>query len=134
MNEGNLANWVQKLRMTGMNTLEFTVYAYQGRWLDNNLWFGDVQDAQLEEIRLAKQAGLRVAIILRLQLDHAFPENDFLWHGMVAPETEYTLNRWFGEYGRFVKQWAYVAEQEGVDLLVLGSEMNALFASRVVKK
>lgn len=134
MNEGDQVNWIRNLLQSGMNTVEVTVYAHQGRWLDNNLWFGDVDQHLVEEIRLAKRAGMNVVLILRLQLDHSFPENKFLWHGMVYPENKYLLNRWFENYTRFARQWARVAEEEGVDVLVIGSEMNALFSSQFVKE
>lgn len=134
MNEGDQYNWIKNLITSGMNTVEVTVYAQQGRWFDNNLWFGEVNLGTLEEIRLAKKAGLKVVLILRLQMDHAFPENDFLWHGMVFPEGDYMLNRWFDNYGRFARQWAKVAEEEGVDALVIGSEMNALFSTHFIEE
>ena len=98
-----------------MNTVEVTVYAHQGRWNENNLWFYDDEPGILEEIRLGKAAGMNVVLILRLQLDHAFEANRFKWHGMVFPETEYLLHRWFEEYGRFVKKWSLIAEEEGVE-------------------
>lgn len=134
MNEGDQQAWVKNLVRSGMNTVEVTVYAQQGRWFDNNLWFGDVSDATLEEIRTAKAAGMKVVLILRLQMDHSFPENAFLWHGMVYPETAYLLNRWFENYGRFARMWASVAESEGVDVLVIGSELNALFSSHFIQE
>lgn len=132
MNEGDQKNWISTLKGAGMNTLEVTIYAHQGRWNENNLWYPDNLPGLVEEIRLAKAAGLQVVMILRLQLDHTFDENKFLWHGMVHPETEYFLNRWFQEYTRFARTWALVSEKEGVDLLVLGSEMNALFSTTIL--
>lgn len=132
MNEGDQRNWVRTVRKAGMNTVEVTVYAHQGRWTDNNLWFADYAPGVREEIRLAKAEGLKVVLILRLQLDHAFPDNNFMWHGMVFPETEYLLQRWFEEYTRFAKKWAIVADEEKVDVLVLGSEMNAMFSTRPI--
>ncbi|MEL7088016.1 MAG: hypothetical protein AAGL98_06185, partial [Planctomycetota bacterium] len=43
------------------------------------------------------------------------------------------LDGWFDRYQQFVLEWAAVAEREGVALLGLGSEMNALAATRPVK-
>jgi hypothetical protein len=134
MNEGDQKNWISELKGSGMNTLEVTVYAHQGRWNENNLWYPDYLPSLIEEIRLAKAAGLKVVMILRLQLDHAFDENKFLWHGMVHPETEYLLHRWFEEYNKFAKKWAMISEEEGVDLFVIGSEMNALFSTMQLEK
>ncbi len=134
MNEGDQRNWIRSLVESEMNTVEVTVYAHQGRWNDNNLWYYPHRQNTIEEIRLAKLAGLKVVMILRMQMDHSFPKNKFLWHGMIFPETEYLLHRWFDEYGDFVKSWAEVAEKEGVDVFMIGSEMNAMFATRLVEK
>ncbi|MEM7036834.1 MAG: hypothetical protein AAF570_07645 [Bacteroidota bacterium] len=134
MNEPDMKNWVRTIQEVGMNTVEVTVYAQQGRWNENNLWFYDVDPHTLSEIRAAHAQGLRVILILRLQLDHAFPANKFLWHGQVLPENDYFIHRWFEQYTRFVRQWARVAEQENIDVLVLGSEMNALASSADVQE
>lgn len=133
MNEGDQQNWVNTLKEVGMNTVQVTVYAHQGRWNENNLWYYEDEPGVLEEIRYAKAAGLNVVLVLRLQLDHSFDANHFMWHGMVFPETDYLVQRWFEEYGRFTKKWAIIAEREGVDVLVLGSELNALFATKPCK-
>ncbi len=117
---------------SGMNTVEVTVYAHQGRWNDNNLWYPDRMHGLIQEIRLAKAAGMKVVLILRLQMDHAFSENKFLWHGMIRPESEYFLWRWFEQYYDFANKWSRIAEEEKVDMVVLGSEMNALFSTTIV--
>ncbi|MEM0999259.1 MAG: hypothetical protein AAGN35_19540 [Bacteroidota bacterium] len=134
MNEPDQDVWIRSLIESGMNTVEVTTYAHQGRWSDNNLWFPRVIDEQglIEEVRVAKAYGMRVVLILRLQLNHGFEENDFLWHGLIFPKSEFLLHLWFQEYRRYMKQWATFAQENGVDVLVLGSEMNALFATRFV--
>ncbi|MEM7036657.1 MAG: hypothetical protein AAF570_06725 [Bacteroidota bacterium] len=132
--EEDQVQWVKELIHSGMNTVEVTVYAQQGRWFDNNLWFEDISENTLKEIRTAKAAGMKVVLILRMRIDHAFPENKFLWHGMIYPETEYLLNRWFENYSRFARMYAKMAEREDVDVFVIGSEMNAVFASRPVSR
>jgi len=127
MNEPSPEKWIKTLKNVEMNTLEVTVYAQQGRWFDNNLWFYSQDLGVMAEIRNAKQAGMRVVLILRVQMDHAFPENNFLWHGMIFSKDPYMMQRWFEEYERFAKQWGAICEEYKVDVLVLGSEMNAIF-------
>ena len=129
MNEGDQQNWIRTLKESGMNTVQVTVYAHQGRWHENNLWFNDYDQSLIQEIRYAKAAGLKVVLVLRLQLDHNFQDNKFLWHGMVFPHSLYLVQRWFEEYTRFAKRWAEICEEEGVEVLVIGSEMNELFAT-----
>ena len=67
-----------------------------------------------------------MVLIARVALDHAFPRNEFLWHGMILPKSEEELDEWFGRYTAFVLRWAEIAQREGVDVLMIGSEMNAL--------
>ncbi|MGD2113954.1 MAG: hypothetical protein PVG07_02810 [Acidobacteriota bacterium] len=126
VNEPDLGHWVESLDAAGMNTVSVTDYAKQGDWDSANLWWDDDRSGELAEIRAAEAGGLQTVLILRVALDHAFERNRFLWHGMIQPRTEEQLAEWFDRYGRFAEEWARVAEEEGVDLLMIASEMNSL--------
>ena len=133
VNEPDQSEWVSGLKTSGMNTVSITVYGWQGPW-DSDIinFFDDGDETKVEEIRAAKSTGLSVILIIRVALQHAHPENRFLWHGMIMPETERELETWFGRYADFVLKWASIAEREGVDVFVIGSEMNALTATKPV--
>ncbi len=126
VNEADHGQWVENLERAGMNTVAVTVYAHQGDWDTDHMWYDQEAPWVVHEIRLAKQAGLHVAFIPRVALDHAFPRNQFLWHGMIMPRSEEQLASWFAAYTRFLRHWGAVAEAEGVDLYAVGSELNAL--------
>ncbi len=126
VNEADHERWVAGLEAAGMNTVSVTVYAHQGDWDSENLWFDETDEAVIREIRTAKARGLEVVLILRVALDHAFAANRFLWHGMIQPRTEAQVEEWFRRYRQFVGGWAERAEAEGVDLLGVASEMNEL--------
>jgi hypothetical protein len=126
VNEADHQHWVERLAAEGMNTVSVTVYGHQGNWDTDHLWFDQENEYVLQEIRTAKAAGLKVVLILRMAVDHAFPENRFLWHGMIMPETEAQLLSWFAQYTGFATEWAAIAAREGVDLLGVASEMNAM--------
>lgn len=126
INEKDQKVWVNTLKKTGFNTVEVTVYAKQGNWNSDNLWWEEKDTAIVHEIRAAKQIGLNVVLILRVALDHAFEENQFLWHGMIMPGNDSLLTNWFWRYRRFSAFWAQIAQKEDVDVFVIGSEMNAL--------
>lgn len=126
VNEDSMERWVGRLSAVGMNAVSVTDYAHQGAWDSANLWFDGEVEGVLREIRAAEGAGLETVLILRVALDHAFPENEFLWHGMIQPETEEELAEWFRRYRSFARGWAEIAQEEGVDLLMVGSELNAL--------
>jgi hypothetical protein len=132
VNESSNDRWLDRLAATGFNTVSVTDYAHQGDWDSYNLWFDGDDEGEIREIRAAKQRGFQVVLILRVALDHAFPRNEFLWHGMIQPKSEAELDEWFYRYRSFVHWWAETAEREGVDLLVIGSEMNALTSTRPV--
>ncbi len=129
VNEPDHEHWTASLHASGMNTVETTVYAFQGNWDSDHLWWNDDEAAVLAEIRQAESAGLHVVLVLRLALDHAFEKNKFLWHGQIIPDSPAKIDSWFTQYTRFVLKWAAIAETEGVDVLAVGSEMKELTAT-----
>ena len=130
VNEPDHDVWLKALRKAGLDTVETTVYAKQGNWDTAHLWWAQEEPAVEAEIRRAKEAGLKVVLILRVALDHAYPKNRFLWHGMVSPRSNAALDAWFLAYGQFVNLWARKAQALGVDVLAIGSEMSALTSTR----
>jgi flavodoxin len=134
VNEANQNKWVKTLQASGMNTVEVTVYAKQGDWDSDNLWFDEVDEGVLKEIRAARKRGMKVVLILRVALDHAFPRNKFLWHGLILPKSDELIDSWFKKYEIFVNKWATIAAEEGVEVLSVGSEMNALSATLPISK
>ena len=121
--------WMAALHQAGMNAVQVTVYAHQGPWNTSKLWYHEEEPAVLQEIRTARQNGLQVVLVLRIALDHNEPENRFLWHGLIYPETEQATEEWFRIYTNFVLEWSRVAEEEGVEVLGIASEMNSLAAT-----
>ncbi len=129
VNESDHERWAAALLRSGMNAVEVTAYAHQSAWNGSELWFADEEPAVLAEIRAARRNGLEVVLILRVALDQAYPENRFLWHGLIYPETEEQLEEWFRRYTAFAVKWARIARDEGVDVLGIGAEMNSLSAT-----
>lgn len=133
VNESDQEVWLDALTEEGMNTVSVTHYARQGDWDTDHLWWeeDDIPTGGREigirpEIRAAKKRGMRAVLILRVALDHAFERNRFLWHGQIMPRTDEQLDRWFELYTEYAVLWAEIAEEEGVDVLMIGSEMSAL--------
>ena len=134
VHESDHEHWTRTLVASGLNTVAVTVYAKQGLWNKAHLWWEDDEPAVLDEIRVARSAGLHVVLILRVAVDHAFEENRFIWHGMIMPDSHDEIRAWFDRYTRFVVKWARIAEREGVDVLGVGSEMRVLAATRPVSR
>ncbi len=132
INEPKLDRWITAVRRSGLNTVSTTVYAKQEDW-DAARIASDAKLAPVRaEIEAAKRAGLRVVLILRVALDHAYERNRFLWHGMVSPRTDDQVDEWFERYSAFVLRWARLAETTGVDVLGIGSELNRMTSTRPV--
>jgi hypothetical protein len=134
VNEPDLDHWAATLRDVGMNTVSVTVYAKQGDWDSDHIWWEAEEPAVLDEIRAAKARGLRVVLILRVALDHAFERNRFFWHGMIMPRGDARIDSWFRQYTDFALKWVEVAEREGVDVFGVGSEMKALTATLPINR
>jgi len=129
INEPDQDAWCKQLKASKMNTVEVTVYAKQGNWDSDHLWWEEEEPGVMNEIKTARENGLKIILILRVALDHAFEENKFLWHGMIIPKNDTLLKSWFNQYRQFVTKWAIIAEKEKIDLLVIGSEMKSLSAT-----
>lgn len=127
VNEPDVHRWVSTLERKGLNTVAVTDYARQGDWDSANLWWDTENDPHvIREIRAAEEKGLHTVLVLRVALDHAFERNRHLWHGQIMPRSEAAREEWFRRYSELVADWARIAEREGVDLLMIASEMNAL--------
>ncbi|MGB0932416.1 MAG: glycoside hydrolase family 113 [Chitinophagales bacterium] len=131
VNVYKMDNWLNTLKDVGMNTVEVTVYGKQWHWDTDSLTFDEDKEieGQLAEIRAAKKKGLKVVVVLRVQLQHWIEKNRFLWHGMILPKNDDLLLSWFEKYTAYNLKWAKICEQEGVDVMVIGSEMNALVST-----
>lgn len=133
INEADQDDWAKTLKASGMNTAQVTAYAKQGAWNTDHLWW-DSDDTThiLNEIRALKANKVKVTMVLRVALQHSYEGNMFKWHGMIYPTSKEQKDEWFYRYGYFIEMWAKLCEREGVDVLAIASEMNALTATEQV--
>lgn len=130
INEANQVEWAKKLKQSGMNIAQVTAYAKQGSWNTDHLWWEkDDTTNVIKEVRAIKSQGINVIMVLRVALQHEYEGNKFKWHGMILPKTKAQKKEWFYRYKHWVKMWAKICDREKVDILAIGSEMNALFAT-----
>ena len=126
VNEADPEAWFDALETQSMNTIQVTEYAQQGNWDTDDLEGLEIEPRILDEIRGAGRRGLSVVYVCRVHLDSDSPRNEFLWHGMIMPASEELVTSWFARFRRFVVERAEMAEREGVDVFMIGSELNAL--------
>ena len=133
INEASQDDWAKTIKASGMNTAQVTAYAKQGAWNSDHLWWDDNDTTHiLHEIRALKSHKIKVVMVLRVALQHEYDGNMFKWHGMIYPTSKDHMNEWFFRYNYFVEMWAKLCEREGVDVLAIASEMNALTATQQI--
>jgi ligand-binding SRPBCC domain-containing protein len=134
VNEADINHWTKTLKKIGMNTVEVTVYLNHSVWNHHHVFWDEQEKGMIDEIRAAKKEGLKVVLILRTSLHSFYEENKFLWHGRIMPKGEERIKKWFDKYQEFALEWAKICEVEGVEIMGIGSEMNAMAATQPIKE
>lgn len=130
VNEDDLPAYASAVRAAGLDSVQVTFYARQGAWNSGRLTHVPAEgEAVIGEIRAAHAAGLKVVLVLRTYLEHGLPANRHLWHGMIHPPDD-ELDAWFEGYRDFVRFGADLARREGVEVLVVGNELNSMTTTR----
>ncbi|MCX7713364.1 MAG: hypothetical protein N2035_06845 [Chthoniobacterales bacterium] len=80
-------------------------------------------------IRDAHSVGLKV--LLNPQIWVGFYGTPGRWRGGIRMESEEKWEEWFQEYMRFILFWAWLAQEEGVELFSVGSELEGTTRERV---
>ncbi len=132
IHEDDDRRWARFVEGAGLDTVQVTFYADQLAWDGGEIeyWRAALDDwpGVEAEVRAARARGLQVMLVLRLKLDRTRPHNRFLWHGMVQPRDEAT-EAWFDAYRAFALWGAARAAEMGVELLVIGHELNSMTAT-----
>jgi len=106
----------------GADAVSLVVDARQENFQSNYMYIDirmTMNDAQLTEIiRHAKAKHLRVILMPIVLLDD--PNDSEHWRGTLEPKD---WKAWFENYRDLLRHYAYIAQNNGVDLLVVGSEL-----------
>ena len=135
VDERDQEKWTSVLKDVGMNTVSITIYGNQGYWDYDHFWEKDTMRSNvINEIKTAKNNGMKVVVIPRVVLDNYFDVNDFMWHGMIMPKSDSLIESWFSKYTVFVNRWAKISEQYDVDVFAIGSELRMLSQTQSINK
>lgn len=111
-----------RLKSIGMNTVSLTVW-----WLANEALstiqpyeFTEPDDELEEAVDAAHAGGLSVAL---MPMFHCDPCKLSTWRGHIAPADR---DAFYDDYVRMIQRYADFAEEQGVELLFLGSELTSL--------
>lgn len=86
-------------------------------------WYGETRAATVEGIRLARSAGLRVMIKPHLEVPR-------MWRGEFDVESKVKWPAFAAAYRKLILSFAHLAEDEGVEVLCLGTELKRLALGR----
>lgn len=132
--EPDNARWARYVEYAGLDTIQVTLYAKQQTWNGSDLHFGVGAWEKLpglrHEVAAAKARGLRVMLVLRVELERNDPANRHLWHGMIWPDDAH-LEAWFERFTAFARWGAERANELGADVLIVGHELNSMTSTVV---
>ena len=112
---------LERLKAAGLNTVSLTVWWQANEELSTiaPAEYTEPESALAKAIRSAHAAGMSVAL---MPMFHCSP-CDSTWRGLTKPEDR---DAFYEDYVGFIERYASFAEEEGVELLFLGSELTTL--------
>ncbi|MBN4080124.1 hypothetical protein JYT31_00515 [Beggiatoa alba] len=110
---------LKELKTLGANAVAFVPFLEQTDPGVTGLALSDaVTEAQLRAgLRFARDAGLTSILKPQILVEGS-------WSGAIDFSSEAEWDRWFSNYGRWLHHFAQIAEQEQVDILVIGTELK----------
>ena len=112
---------VDEIAAVGADTVKFVVDARQENGSSSRIYLDMRMTPTPEQlgglIKYAKGKGLRVVIMPIVLLDKP---RDNEWRGRIAPES---WGEWWESYREIVSHFAWIAQGNGADILVVGSEL-----------
>lgn len=116
-------DYITEIARTGANTVSIIVHGYQENGASTSIFIDTrktLPDQSLKElIAHAKDEGLRVVLMPVVLLEN--PRSDD-WRGKISPTS---WNDWWSDYNEFVMTYAELAQEAGVDVFIIGSELNS---------
>lgn len=113
---------IREVAELGVNSLLFSVNGYQKNagsaeiYVDPEKTPGDEQWRQL--FKIARDHRMKIIFMPKILLSEPRGSE---WRGVIDPGHEW--DKWFSQYGEFILHYARLAEQCGVDVFIIGSEL-----------
>ncbi len=121
-------DWMEKYKQSideiaaiGADTVKFVVDARQENGSSSHIYLDLRMTPSVETLKglilYAKKKDLRVILMPIVLLD---VPRDNEWRGTIKPES---WTEWWGSYRDMLTHFSYIAQETGVDVLVVGSEL-----------
>ena len=89
-------------------------------------WWGERDDGLRETTRLAKEKGIKTILKPHIWLRDVQGK----WRGEIEMKSEEDWKEWFKNYEEFILHYAKVAEEEGIEMLCIGTELHKTCTER----
>jgi len=113
--------YIDQIATTGANTVSLVVSGFQENCSSTSIFIDARKVPPAERIKKlvarAHSRKLRVVLMPIVLLEN--PQSDE-WRGKISPTK---WDAWWEDYGSFVCHWARIAQDSGVELLMIGSEL-----------
>lgn len=83
-------------------------------------WWGERDDGLRITTRLAKEKGIKTILKPHIWLR----DDQGKWRGEIEMKSEEDWQEWFKNYEEFILHYALIAEEEGMEMLCIGTELH----------
>lgn len=87
---------------------------------NSRVWWGESHEGIRQTTRMAKKLGIKT--ILKPHIWLRDPEGK--WRGEIRMKTEEDWLKWFQDYEEFIIHYAQLAEEEGMEMFCVGTELH----------
>lgn len=89
-------------------------------------WWGERDDGLRITTRLAKERGIKTILKPHIWLR----DDQGKWRGEIEMKSEEDWQEWFKNYEEFILHYALIAEEEGIEMLCIGTELHRTCTER----
>lgn len=126
---------LQKLTNIGVNWISQTPFGWQrghdSPMIGNQIgsergWWGERDEGLRETTRMAKSLGINTILKPHIWLR----DEEGKWRGEIEMNSEEDWQMWFKNYETFILHYAQLAEEEGIEMLCIGTELHRTCTER----
>jgi hypothetical protein len=108
-------NWISQTPFGWMQDAQQSSVIFQTH--SNRIWWGESDEGIATTTLLARQQGIKTILKPHLWIRNG-------WPGDVAMKTDTAWQKWFSNYERFILHYASLAQQNKIELLCIGTELQ----------
>ena len=119
----------------GVNWISQTPFGWQrghdnpeiGHQIENqNGWWGERDEGLIKTTQYAKANGIKTILKPHIWLR----DEGGKWRGEIAMNNEEDWQKWFKQYEEFILHYAKIAEESGMEMLCIGTELHQTCVQR----